>query len=1670
MKTGTNKHRSAWKRVGKTSLKILVMLLLLPFILLLLLLIALRFQKSQDFIASKAAGILSKKINSEVRIGSVSLRLNEIVLHDLMVKDRQHDTLLYSKFLAVNFKATDLLDNTVTITGIHISDLYGRITRNYPDSNYNFSFIPQAFASSEEEPAEIIQDTLPSAWKFRFGEIGITHSRFYYSDNGEGLKLDARIGDFRTNVENFDIDHLDISIKDLLLKNCITDLRLTEPLDKTVTQDDSSATAFNLLINKTDLQNISLALHDDVGHIELRSHIGSFSASGQRLDLEKQLLVGKAITFENSQVTYKQDVTNNTQVVVPKADSVIAVGSLPWIVKQQQLYLDGIYFSYNNKNAKPVSEGMDYQHLQIRDLHLEAENITTGTQSTLVQLNSMRFAESSGFKLKDFAGLVSYEPTSVSVTNMKLQTGNSTIEKDLQVNYSSLEELATHPGKVGLKVDLHGQIGLRDLRYFAPFVFNDSLLNKSADGNISILVHAQGSLDALRVKKMEVRTKGAELEFMGELKSIMQPSDLYLSLSQIKLNVKRDKLLETFSKTLLPSSVNIPDSLRLAGSFTGYAQNFNADIDLYTTSGTLLADITMDPEAGNTRQPYKGHFSTDNLDLGFLLKDPQTFGKISVMADVDGSGFDTSDLNTSTSLVIARAEILKYNYTNFELKGQFVKSSFTGSASINDKNVAFDFTGAVDLDRSRTAYRGNLNLKGIDLHALHLSDQDIRVSLAVTADAWTAPGVNPTGTARVTNILLVKNEKRYQIDSLVVRSVNEDHQNSILVRSDLCMAELKGKYFLHELGGKFIQHVNTYFSIAPIMNDSVYRAQDYQFSFQLLKPQIFSAGLIPGLQQLTTFSMSGSFNSTSKELKVEADLPRITYNGISIDSLKFNVNSDAAAMNYKTTLSQVADSTFKFENIFLGGVLKNNTATFDFNTSKDDSTKMLDIGGQFTKVGKDAELRLNERLVLNAEDWNIQKENLMRFGQGVFYAKDVSITRENHLLSLNSPENRPTSPVDITFKNFEIGTVSRLLEYKEGLVQGNINGFVQLEQQNGKSAFKSDLEIRDFVYKASPIGTIKLKADNYVDIKKYDLALEVEGYGNHLTMDGSYNTALQKNNLDLVLEIKKLQLASVEPFTGGQATRMSGSVSGRISIKGEPVHPRAEGAVQLQDVAFNPKIIDSYLKIPGGVIEFGGEKIKMNNLVLYDTLDNSASLNGYVDISNFSNPGFNLRLKTEDFLALNTNRKSNPLYYGRILLKSDISITGTSELPVIDVKARLNKGSRLTYVKPESEIGKEESNGVVEFTDSLNKYSAIMEKRDTALITHMKGIDLHAAIEVDRSVDLKIIVDPLAGDSLFLKGGGKLDFTLDRSGKTSLTGKYNINDGGYYLTISDFVKRSFKIMPGSSVTWSGDLLDAYMDLTAIYSLKASPIDLVQDVSDLELAKYRNQLNFDVYLKMAGFISKPEITFDIQLAPRDRGALNGAVDTRLSQLREDENQMNKQVFALLTLKRFVGENPLESQSEGGFTSASRSSASKILTNQLNNLSDKYVNFVDLDLGVNSYEDYSTGQLEGRTQLQLGVSKQMFNDRITVRVGGNVELEGERAKQNNANDLAGNINIDYKLTEDGRYKLKVFRENNYENPIEGELTKTGTGVVLTRDFNKFKNLFRKPGKRNDKNRKK
>ena len=65
--------------------------------------------------------------------------------------------------------------------------------------------------------------------------------------------------------------------------------------------------------------------------------------------------------------------------------------------------------------------------------------------------------------------------------------------------------------------------------------------------------------------------------------------------------------------------------------------------------------------------------------------------------------------------------------------------------------------------------------------------------------------------------------------------------------------------------------------------------------------------------------------------------------------------------------------------------------------------------------------------------------------------------------------------------------------------------------------------------------------------------------------------------------------------------------------------------------------------------------------------------------------------------------------------------------------------------------------------------------------------------------------------------------------------------------------------------------------------------------------------------------------------------------------------------------------------------------------------------------------------------------------------------------NAQNLTGDIVLEYKVNKDGSLRFKAFRRNQYEGLIDGLLYETGIGLVYNRDYDKEKELFMRPKKK-------
>jgi hypothetical protein len=180
---------------------------------------------------------------------------------------------------------------------------------------------------------------------------------------------------------------------------------------------------------------------------------------------------------------------------------------------------------------------------------------------------------------------------------------------------------------------------------------------------------------------------------------------------------------------------------------------------------------------------------------------------------------------------------------------------------------------------------------------------------------------------------------------------------------------------------------------------------------------------------------------------------------------------------------------------------------------------------------------------------------------------------------------------------------------------------------------------------------------------------------------------------------------------------------------------------------------------------------------------------------------------------------------------------------------------------------------------------------------------------------------------------------------------------------------------------------------------------------------------------------------------------------VAQINENETELNRQVFAMLVLNTFVNDAAPSSGGEA-LANEARNSASQILTNQLNTLSDKFIGgAVDLNFDMLSYQG-ADGTAE--TDLSIDVSKSLFNERIVIKVGSTVPIEGNNTAATNgangANELITNIIIEYKITPDGRYNFKVFRKEDLDDILVGRLTRTGVGVMFRREFDSNSDIFK------------
>lgn len=1641
---------------------------------LLLIIVLVQTPPVQNFARKKVQAWLTKKLDTRFEIGKLRIGFpSSVVLENIYVEDRTNDTLLYGGRIKASLHIFKLLKNEVQIGDLRVQDVTAKIKRQLPDTAFNFQFIIDSFMTAQKKPANPADTT--AAMKMDLDHLVLDNIRFLYQDTISGNDWAIQLRHFNSNIKKFDPQKQVFDVPVIVLDGLTARLYQYKPLitPEDVADNDSSMALMPVLnLRHVQIKNIDVDYRNNVSAMFTRAKLQDLTTRVNTADLNGRRIILDHLRLLGADAKFTMGKTESAKLVVAKAITEAEdVAAQSWMLNLRDINIRNTSFQFDDESQPRKKQELDYAHLKASNVTLQARSFWFDEDSLFASIQQAAFNEQSGLALQRLQGDLLYTGQKMYADDLLVQTAGTRIQHTIHLDYPSLESLQKDIGGLRVRAVLpHCYVSNKDILFFVPALKSQPAFSDPATV-FRINANVSGRLNNLTANVLQIKGwNNTSVDVAGTVVGLPSIEKLYGD-----IRIKEIRTTRQDAARFLPDPIRdqfqVPATLQLSGTVNGNGKQLRTDLHLKSSSGNIALNGSMTNYQDVKSAIYDMQVKVQQLQAGAIMKDT-SLQSLTANVIVKGKGLTLQTADATLKGAIESVGFQRYNYRNIRLDAAIKDQQAKGNVSIADDNIRLAGSIALNLALADPALIADVVVDSIKTKPLNLTKDELVYRGKIKADLASIDPDSLQGKVEVIHSLLVTGNERLQLDTLRVVAGTAADSNRITIESDIAKARLAGKYKLTELGALFMQGLQPYFTITPASpKKPAQPVAPYNFRIWLYvtdNPALKVA--MPTVQRFRSLFVRGHFSSDSG-WQATARMPVLAMSGMTIDNMQLEMVTRDSILNATTTVGTLQFGGNTLYNAFVEARAAKNK--IDFLTRVHDRAGRIQyaIPGMLhqPRYGVyDISLK-SDSLLLNYDLWTAAPDNVIHITGNDLRATNFMLNHNFQQFSLKSKGNMLNAPAEASFTSFQISTLAAFVTSDSLAVDGTLDGQILLYNLTTQPLFSGDVTVSNLNFKDDTVGNVIVKAKNTTaDI--INANIELTGRGNHATVNGDfYLKPVNGNDFNFKVALDTLNMATIEGATMGAIKEAKGSITGKFDVSGSFAKPNIDGGINFKQTNFNLSMLNSFFHIEDETISINDEGIRFDSFVIEDSAKNKATVNGMVYTTDFTKYRFDLSVRANNFQAMNSTKAQNRLYYGQLIFSSNMHLKGTDAKPVVDGNITIADKTNVTVVLPQQDPAVVKREGIVQFVDMDAPENDTLFLNATAGFDSLNrsgitGLDISANVEIKKEAIFTMVVDEGNGDFVRMQGEGLLTGGIDPSGKTTLSGSYEITGGAYELNYN-LLRRRFEMQPGSKIVWNGEPTKADLNVTAIYKTKAAPIDLVKNQVGNEAAVNRNmflqRLPFEVLLKLQGELLQPQVSFDIQLPEESNEVSKGAATTinyRLTQLRQEPSELNKQVFSLLLLNRFVGENPFES-SAGGLTAESfaRQSASKLLTEQLNRLAGDLIQGVDLNFDVTSFDDYSTGTAQTRTDMNVALSKRLLNDRLTVTVGSNFELEGSRNTNRNSSNIAGNVAVDYSLSQDRRYMLRAYRKNEYEGVIEGYVIETGVGFVITLDYNKFRNLF-------------
>lgn len=1338
--------------------------------------------------------------------------------------------------------------------------------------------------------------------------------------------------------------------------------------------------------------------------------------------------------------TYEGETDTNLDVFVAKLDDgqPRAPGTPPFFMSSSEIKIHDGQFRLIDENFEN-SEILNFTNLEIL-----ANDFEILGPEVRLKINELAFNAARGLRMENLSTDFTYTKQEMRFEELALLTPESNLKGQLVFSYKR-EDFANFLDAVNLEATFdESTVAFNELNLFFDEFGRDKTATFSSD--------FKGVLNNFNAENLVLNSDYTTIQGDFNFRNLFKGTEPFI----MDADMKRVSSSYFQLRSVLPRILgrNIPSSIRHLGGFTirGFAEvtesSVDAQIDLSTAIGNATTDLQMTNINNADNASYRGLISFNEFDIGTFLEDAN-FGKTTLNLDVEGRGFTGEFLNTKATGEVSKLEYGGYQYQAIKVSGIIKDQLFDGSLICNDPNFRFDFKGLADFGGSQNKFNFIADVDYADFKRMRFIKDSIsifrgNVQMNITGNNLDniEGEVNFTDTAYQN-----KNEIYFFDDFNVVSKFEGDSIREISINSpDIIQGYARGKFKVGELG-KLVQ--NSIGSIYTNYNPyKISPGQRLNFNFKIYNKIV--GVFFPDVSFGPETSLKGRIVSDENDFKLTFESPEIEAYNNTFEGVELQIDNNNPLFNTFLTVEDMAtvyydvkdfsliNTTIKdtlfFRTEFKGG--GNNSDEYNLNfyhTFDGDKNSVIGL------KKSDVSFKGNTWL-LNAEGNQQNKIILSRSLDSLTIEEIVMDNLNNERIRLNGELADSTyKDLELEFKLVSLDKITPTIDSLK--LDGEVDGFLNILQKDGKYLPSSSLRIDDFSVNKTVLGDMEMLIFGNDDLTEYNVNTWLTSQGQErFGMKGKIFDSETETTLDLLATFEDFSLEPLAPLGEDVISNIRGLLSGSARVTGNARNPDINGSLTLNEAGLGiPYLNTDYALAPLSRVRLFDQTFFFENIVLTDTKENTtAQLEGTISHTEFSdwNLDLNVNANSGRFMILDTEFDEEALYYGTGFVNGTGSIYGSVNALNIEFEGSTARGTSLKI--PLSDLTSVGDYSFINFIEK-NRTQSFQEER---VLDDFEGVELFFDLEITPEAEVEIVVDQQTGSSLKGTGEGLLLFEINTNDKFNMYGNFVVVSGQYRFKRAGVIDKTFTVKPGGEIGWDGDPLAARLNLEAVYSLTANPAPLL----DNDNAQGVRRIPTDVVVRLEGELESPTIDFDIDF-PGTSSVLKSELEYRL----QDPTIKSDNAFYLLAQGTFY--DPTQGLGQQAVTGNLIQTASGLLNSVLAGNNDKLNFGLSYEQGVSDIGDDRFG-VNISTKLSDRI---LVNGRVGVPVGGVSETV-----------VAGDVEVQVLLNEEGTLSAKIF---NRENEIQRFLTEQigytqGVGLSYQVDFNNFKDLLRQILKKKEK----